>query len=436
MRLLHSACALFLFVPAIAQNYSWVGTYAGDGVAGLTNGPVDQARFQTPYGIAIDDSAGVMYVADAQNHCIRRVQNGVVTTLAGSGSQGDQDGQGPNARFYVPTGVYYHDGHIYVTDNGNHKVKRVDQQGNVVTIAGTGAPGVTNGPASIAQFYTPVEVAVRQDGVVFISDYGNHTIRKIENGVVSTFAGNPGVAGDQLGTGMNARFERPTGIAFDTLDNLYVADQMNHKVKVISSAGVVTLLAGSGNQASVDGLGSSASFTRPTYMAWDPTGGLMVAEWMGNLIRRITLQGAVTTVAGTGQNGYYDGPVLSAMFNAPYGIAVDERGNAYIGDKENHVVRYLAKEGESLLHLPDITASTIALSVQPNPANSTATLLWPGPSAPTMVELIDARGARVQAEVRRFADRVELDVATLRAGLYSVRVSGDGRVGSARLVRE
>ncbi len=436
MRHLLSAVTFLLFAPVIAQNYSWVGTYAGDGSPGLLNGPVDVARFHAPYGIAIDDSTGVMYVADAQNHCIRRVQNGVVTTLAGSGSQGDQDGQGANARFYVPTGVYFFGGHVYVTDNGNHKVKRIDQQGNVVTIAGTGAPGATNGPASIAKFYNPVEVAVRHDGAVFVSDYGNHTIRLIESGVVSTFAGNPGIAGDQLGTGMNARFNRPTGIAFDTLDNLYVADQMNHKVKVISSAGVVTLLAGNGNQASVDGLGSSASFTRPTYMAWDPTGGLMVAEWMGNLIRRITLQGAVTTVAGTGQNGYYDGPVLSAMFNAPYGIAVDERGNAYIGDKENHVVRYLAKEGESLLHLPDLSSSQIALSIRPNPASTTATLLWPGPSAPTMVELIDARGARVQADVRRFSDRVELDVAALRAGLYTVRVSGDGRVGSARLVRE
>lgn len=429
------ACALGFSIGAVSQNYSWVGTYAGDGSPGLVNGAVDVARFHAPYGIAIDDSAGVMYVADAQNHCIRRIQNGGVSTLAGSGSQGDQDGQGANARFYVPTGVYYHDGHVYVTDNGNHKVKRIDQQGNVVTIAGTGAPGTTNGPGSIAKFYNPVEVAVRHDGVVFVSDYGNHTIRKIENGVVSTFAGNPGNSGDQLGTGINARFNRPTGIAFDTLENLYVADQMNHKVKVISSTGVVSLLAGNGNQASVDGLGPAASFTRPTYMAWDPTGGLMVAEWMGNLIRRITLQGSVTTVAGTGQVGYFDGPVLDAMFNAPYGIAVDTRGNAYIGDKENHVVRYLAKEGESLLNLPDLSTTT-PLILHPNPASTMATVRWPGPSAPATVELIDGRGARVQADVRRFADRVELDVAALPAGLYTVRLSGDALVGTARLVRD
>ncbi len=435
MRASAFACALVLSIGAAAQNYSWVGTYAGDGISGLLNGPLDVARFRTPYGIAIDDSAGVMYVADAENHCIRRIQNGIVTTLAG-GVQGDQDGQGANARFFVPTGVFYHDGYVYVSDNGNHRIKRIDQAGNVVTIAGTGTPGTADGPGYVAEFYNPVEVSVRQDGVIFISDYGNHTIRKFENGNVTTIAGYPGMSGDQLGTGTNARFNRPTGIALDTLDNLYVADQMNHKIKVISPANVVSLMAGNGVQASVDGIGAAASFTRPTYMAWDPTGGLMVAEWMGDLIRRITLQGLVTTVAGSGQTGYLDGPVLSAMFNAPYGIAVDQRGNAYIGDKENHVVRYLAKQNESLLNLPDHGTATIALTAWPNPAGGTATVSWPGPSAPAVVELIDARGARVQADVRRFADRVELDVAALPAGLYTVRLSGDALVGTARLVRD
>lgn len=414
---------------AMAQFYTTVETYAGSGITGLLDGPLTVARFNKPYSVCHDMATGDIYVADAYNHAIRKISGGYVTTLAGNGTSGDVDAQGTSARFYVPTGIDFYDGYVYVTDNGNHKIKRIDALGYVETIAGTGSAGTTDGPALSAKFFNPTEVRVRPDGVIFVSDYGNHTIRKIDGGVVSTFAGLGGYAGDVLGTGSSARFNRPTGIAFGSSGYLFVADQVNCKIKAISTTGVVTLIAGSGATASVDGIGTTASFCRPTYVGWDPLGALMVAEWMCNDIRRVQSDGTVTTIAGTGVSGYADGPIATATFDSPYGVCVDILGNGYIGDKENDVIRKLNKLGGGV----GISERQVLEDAYlfPNPSGDIVHVVF-GQRTKGMIrmEVVNAIGEVVLTRSADYVpgEVVDVDLFDLAAGRYCINlISEDGQ---------
>lgn len=421
-----ASIAMVIFTIS-AQYYSIVNTFAGTTVAGLLDGTLGSARFDRPYSLCIDRPTNTIYVADGFNNCIRKIQGGEVTTLAGNGVQGDQDGQGANARFYLPTGVDFFDGHVYVCDDGNHKIKRIDAQGNVVTIAGTGLPGTTDGPALSSKFYNPTEVRVNSTGVIYVSDYGNNTIRKIENGTVSTLAGLAGAVGDQLGQGSAVRFNRPTGLALDDQDNLYVADQVNCKIKKVTADGVVTLLAGSGQEASVNGTGDQASFMRPTYLGWDPTGALMLCEWEGNVVRRVTIGGVVNTVAGTGVSGYNDGPVAQAMFNAPYGVCVDEDGNGYIGDKLNNCIRILYKDGEEPQGIAEVRRSS-ALTLYPDPSHDVLYVDMSAVKEPiSNLMVLDASGAIVMSVdqvvgAHRSSTPLSLPVESFAQGRYTLLI--------------
>lgn len=434
------AAALALSSTLSAQYYSQVQTFAGTTTSGLTNGPLATARFYAPYSLCIDRTTNTIYVADTYNECIRKIQNGQVTTLAGSGIQGDEIGPGASARFYHPTGVDFYNGYVYVCDDGNHRIKRIDGQGNVSYVAGDGSPGTTNGAALSARFYNPTEVRVNSTGIIYVSDYGNNTIRKIENGQVTTLAGSPGQAGDQLGTGSAARFNRPTGLAFDDQDNLYVADQVNCKVKKVTAGGVVTLLAGSGQETTVDGTGAQASFMKPTYMGWDPTGALMIGEWEGNVIRRVTLNGVVTTAAGTGIAGYHDGPVQDAMFNAPYGICVDAQGNGYIGDKLNNCIRILYKSGNEPQGVAEQGGSH-ALDLFPNPAKDVLHIdLGSVRGQVQAMEILDATGRSVRVIISSTglpgSDVQMIPIADLAIGRYTMILRTRDTIYRAAFIKE
>ncbi|MBK9758702.1 MAG: T9SS type A sorting domain-containing protein [Flavobacteriales bacterium] len=441
MKKLITICySLFAALQMEAQYYSVVDTYAGESSTGLLDGPLETALFDQPYSLDYDPATGAIYVADAYNHCIRKILNGMVTTLAGNGEQGDANGQGASARFYLPTGIDFNNGYVYVSDNGNNKIKRIDSGGQVTTFAGSGTPGWGDGAASSAQFRNPTEVRVNSTGIVFVADYGNHTIRRIEGGMVSTHAGDPGSAGDMLGLGNTARFNSPTGMAFDDNDNLYVADQVNCKVKKIAPDGTVSLLAGSGSESTVNGTGAAASFMRPTYMGWDPSGALMVGEWAGNVIRRVTLNGVVNTVAGTGAAGYLDGPVGEAQFNAPYGICVDNAGNGYIGDKYNNRIRILYKDGNEPMGLSE-NKPTATLPAFPNPAIDRITIdLSSVTGKVEAFDVFDQRGVRVMSIAQVVGEQrsalLTLPVDRFASGTYHVGIRSGGANYVSTFIKE
>jgi sugar lactone lactonase YvrE len=316
-----------------------VTTLAGTaGSSGSTNGTGSAARFSSPSGVAVDGSGNV-YVAESSNHTIRKVTSaGVVSTLAGSaGSSGSTDGSGSAARFNYPFGVAVDgSGNVYVADSSNHTIRKVSSAGVVTTLAGTALSGVSNsadGAGSAAGFYRPDGVAVDSNGNVYVADYGNHTIRKVTPaGVVTTLAGKAGSSGSTDGTGSAARFSYPTGVAVDNTGNVYVADYGNNTIRKVTSSGVVTTLAGrAGYVGSSDGIGISALFRSPIHVALDSTGNVYVTDMGNHTIRKVTSSGVVTTLAGApGSSGSADGTGSAARFSSPSGVAVDGLGNVYV----------------------------------------------------------------------------------------------------------
>jgi len=214
--------------------------------------------------------------------------------------------------------------------------------GVVTTLAGTagGSGGSADGTGAAASFNAPTGVAVDSSGNVYVADSENHTIRKITAaGVVSTFTGT-GSVGRLDGTGSAASFRYPFGVAVDSIGNVYVADYYNSTIRKITAAGVVSTFAGTGSVGRLDGTGSAASFYYPYGVAVDSSGNVYVADTFNNTIRKITSAGVVSTLAGTaGSTGSTDDTGAAASFRYPSGVAVDSSGNVYVADQLNHTIR-------------------------------------------------------------------------------------------------
>jgi sugar lactone lactonase YvrE len=325
-----------------------VSTIAGfPTISGTNDGTGSAVRFNNPYGIAVD-SAGNLYVADTFNHTIRKINSaGAVSTLAGlPGIAGSADGTGGNARFKNPYGIVVDAaGNLYVADTGNSTIRKITPAGLVSTFAGLAQITGTNDGAS-ARFNGPKAVTVDSTGNLFVADTENQTIRKITSaGIVSTFAGQAGNSGTNNGTTSAARFFFPSGITLDSSGNLYVAD--NSTIRKITPALIVSTLAGSaGKPGSADGTGNNARFSFPSGVAVDSDGSVYVSDFGDNTIRKITSAAVVSTIAGlTSLGGSADGTGNTARFFAPQGIAVDIAGNLYVGDTANNTVRKITAAG-------------------------------------------------------------------------------------------
>ena len=255
------------------------------------------------------------------------------------------------AGFNSPRGVAIDAaGNVYVADVNNHTIVEITPHGVVTTLAGlAGSPGSADGTGSAARFNFQFGVAVDGAGNVYVADSSNHTIRKITSaGVVTTLAGVALNAGIADGTGSAARFFSPGGVAVDGAGNVYVADSNNATVHAITPAGVVTTLAGlAGNVGSTDGTGSAARFSQPDEsVAVDTAGNVYVADTNNHTIRMITPAGVVTTLAGlAGSFGSTDGTGAAARFHSPDGVAVDVSGNVYVADTINQTIRKITPAG-------------------------------------------------------------------------------------------
>lgn len=332
-----------------------ISTLAGlAGAFGTSDGTGTNARFASPFGIAVG-AGGNVYVADTYNHTIRKITPaGAVSTLAGlAGNPGSADGPGAGARFNTPFGLAVDSaGNIYVADTGNDAVRKITPAAVVSTLAGlAGSPGSADGNGSTAQFNAPFGVTVDSSGNVYVADQGNNIIRKITpSRVVTTLAGLAGSAGYADGTGSQARFYAPFGVAVDNAGNVYVADTGNHTIRKITPSGVVSTLAGRfGIAGSADGLRADARFNGPFGIAADNSsngsstdapGDLYVADTYNHTIRKITATGVVSTPAGlAGTAGHSDGAGSNAQFYNPSQTAVDAGGNVYVADSGNNTIR-------------------------------------------------------------------------------------------------
>ncbi len=324
-----------------------VVTLAGS-EAGYAEGAGSAAKFSDALDVAVD-AQGNIYVADSVNHRIRRVApDGTVTTLAGSDQAGSTDGPLAEATFSIPTSVAVGpSGAVYVAESvarSPYPVHvRVIAEGKVTTLAGGNTEGYKDGAGRDALFRRPAALAVDQAGNVYVADTNNHRVRRISpEGEVTTLAGptTPGyAAGYADGPTGEARFNSPHSVAVDKDGNVYVADAGNHCIRKITPDGIVTTLAGTNEPGYADGQGTAARFNYPRDVAVDAKGNVYVADTANHRIRKITPDGTVTTLAGSGTPGNADGPALQAQFRAPEGIAVDAGGNIIVADTGNYRIR-------------------------------------------------------------------------------------------------
>jgi sugar lactone lactonase YvrE len=301
-------------------------------------------------GVAVAPN-GTIYVADFSDHAIRQITpDGAMTEFAGSqGVAGFNEGVGSVARFNHPASIALDgEGNIYVADTNNHVIRKITPGRVVTTLAGQpGQGGSDDGPATSARFKYPTGVAVDAQANVWVADFGNHVVRRITpQGIVSTIAGVAGEAGNADGAGPAARFNQVHGVAIDTAGNTYAADFGNHTIRKISPDGTVNTLAGlAGSPGSNDGLGGAARFCAPYAVAVDGAANVYVADTSNQTIRKITSDGLVTTVAGLpGNAGSIDGPGPAARFAIPAGLTVDRAGNVYVADFGNYSIRKITPE--------------------------------------------------------------------------------------------
>jgi len=309
------------------------------------------------------DSAGNIYVADTTNHVIRRITpSGAVSTIAGTvGSAGSVDAAGITAKFSGPRGITVDStGNIYVADSGNHTIRRITPDGVVTTIAGSaGNANSTDGAGATARFRNPKDLVVTSDGAqLYVADSGNHVIRRINLTInassnvvtsvnVATLAGTALQTGSTDATGATARFNDPSGTALDSAGNIYVTDTVNHTIRRITIGGVVTTIAGSaGNSGNQNGTGAAARFNTPRGIVNDAAGtNLYISDSSNNLIRRLVVSSAaVTTLAGSGTIGSANGTGTAASFNNPRGLAI--RGSEiHVADTGNETIRTVTTAG-------------------------------------------------------------------------------------------
>ena len=449
-----------------------ITTIAGDGTLGFggDNGPATQAKFHALEGMTLD-AADNIYLADTNNGRIRRVSpNGIVTTVAGGGNSTADGVRATEALLRQPSGVATGaQGNLYVADSYGHTVRRVDQGGIISTIAGTGVAGFSGdgGPARSARLSRPIAVAVDPFGIPLISDLENGRIRSVEtNGVIRTIAGAGPFVGDG-GSAQDARFSFIRGLALDTAGNLYIADDVANRVRRVTAGGLISTFAGTGRADSlVENVPSTtAPISGPASVAVDSQSNVYIADSnnfairkvtpagvitnlvvhnpangvpviapqdvavdrQGNVyytcegapqIYRVTPSGAATLFAGTGvrAHGGDGGPARSASFGHIRGLAIDAAGNVYFADSENHRVRRIDTAG---------IITTIAGNGDPGDSGD-------GGLA-TSARLVNPLGLAVTADGSLFvssANRIRRispnGVITAYAGTGSGGFSGDG----------
>ncbi len=382
-----------------------VSTFAGTGVAGYKNhATATSAQFRNPSGLVFD-TAGNLYVADANNHCIRKIivangNAGAVSTAFGTGNPGYKNDISPNAQFNVPVNIRVYNNYFYVTDFANHAIRQISPERNVTTVSGGLGAGTTDGGAMVAKHSHPFRLAIDKQGVIYTTDVDSHTIRKITftqgetptNVNVTTFAGLAGATGNiDAATGNAARFNAPHGITTDDAGNVYVADLSNHLIRQITPQGVVSTLAGSTVGSDTNSTGTLVKFNQPTQCYFAPDGNIYVSERGNHVIRKISFKpnyavqtfattgialnyphdiaqdskgtyflvnrgthqivkitpnGEVTVFAGTGSAGFLDHTDgKKAQFNNPFGMACDENDNLFVTDLDNQRIRKITPDG-------------------------------------------------------------------------------------------
>jgi len=407
-------CFALLLLPMLTHAQI-ITTISGNGIeaSGGDGGPASAAELSIPSSVAID-RAGNIFITDPVDNCIREINtSGIINTIAGiAGTEGYSGDGGPAtaAELYTPYGVAVdNSGNIYIADQGNNAVRKVNAAGIISTIAGTGSAGYSGdgGTGASAALNWPNAVAADDSGNVYIADLGNNCIRKVNaSGTITTIAGNGffGYGGDG-GPATAAQLWEPYSVAVDNSGNIFISDFDDWHIRKINSSGIISSIAGNGTQGySGDGESATAAeLDEPTGVTVDREGNVYFNDASNYRVRKINPFGIISTIAGFGALGYSgdSGPAISAEISSATGVAVDNDGNVYIADTDNDRIRKVTN--------PSLTAENEITITSSSPIAYLAILNLVG-------EIVYARVGNT--------DRAEIDISAFVPGIYFLSVNG------------
>ena len=437
MRLAFRLCILIFLFASSGLTAQIITTLAGDGISGSSGdgGPATNAHLTTPSGVACDRKGNIFF-SDQNASAIRKVDRfGIITTIAGTGVTGYSGDGGPAtaAMIFWPTGLAVDGiGNVFIADQFNNVIRKVDTFGIISTLAGIGSIGYSGdgGPATACSFWHPNDIAADTAGNVFVADRDNNVIRKITaTGLIYSIGGmnTPGFSGDG-GPATNAQLNFPSGICLDVMGNIYVADLYNNRIRKIDTSGIITTLAGAGLTGfSPDGTPASAArIDRVAALAADSLGNIFFTDYYNNLVRKVDTAGILTTIAGNRVNSYSGdgGPATLASISIVEGVAVDTSGCIYIADFYNARVRKIAPAPSPLRY-----RCTHQENYNVYPVPATDWLYIANAPASATASLFTILGRQV-AQASRTAGVLSVNTSTLPPGTYILRVTDGDSVNS------
>ncbi len=424
---------LILFDNSIAQT-GFIETYAGDGIAGYSGdgGSCAAAQLHTPAYITLDNF-GNLFIVDFDNNVIRKINTlGIISTIAGNGIQGYGGDNGPAtaANLSAPTGVACDRfGNLYIADWGNNLIRKVNSSGIITTVAGiaggVGGYSGDNGLAFAARLNEPAGITLDYSGNIYFSDLGNYRVRKINtDGVISTIAGNgtPGYSGDN-GPATAAQFVYLGYLAVSSSDEVYVADWENRRVRKVSTLGIVTTVAGNGlvGNSGDDGAATNAKLNAPNAVNFDDSGNYYISDNLAHVIRKVNPSGIISTVVGNGTMGFSGdgGPATAAQLNRPNSVIFNSSGNMYFADGYNNRIRKITYHPEPV---KEITKQQNILSLFPNPTGGKMTIAAPDKIENVVITNIVGQLLFKCAYLNPVSTS-EINVENLVPGIYYLRVN-------------
>lgn len=428
---------ILLFLPLFSEAQI-ITTYAGNGTGSFSgdSGPATAAGLDYFCGGTFDKFGN--YYFTELGHRVRKISTtGIITTVAGNGTSGfsGDGGIATNAQLHTPLAVAIDTlGNLYVADEENHRIRKVDTNRIITTICGSSINGYSGdgGPASSAILSYPQYICFDKTGNLYISDTYNSRVRKINAaGFISNVAGNGlGIYNGDGGLADTSSINFPIGLCFDGNNNLYIADNTHCRVRKVNTLGIISTVAGNGIEGfSGDGGFASNAKIYPSYLAFDNFGNLYINESytgsfpIGNRIRILHSSGIISTVVGNGFWGYNgDGGLAdTTKLNNPCGITVDSCGNLYVADDYNHRVRKVTFPHCGYESIQNITSSHSAIVIFPNPTHNSLTIASPNKiTSLTITSLI----GQVVYTHEYSTEKVQVDVSALPPGIYFAKING------------
>jgi sugar lactone lactonase YvrE len=406
-----------------------ITTVAGNGTGGSggNGGQATAAQFLGPNCVAFD-AIGNLYVADSGNAVIRMINTaGIISRVAGSSFGGGFSGDGGPATIaglFRPTGLAFDAmGNMYIADQGNQRIRKVNTSGIISTIAGNGTQSFSGdgGQATAATLNNPQNLCIDASGNLYIADKDNNRIRRVSpSGIITTVAGNGihGYSGDGIAA-TASQLSGPYNMSFDAVGNMYIADCYNYRIRKVNTAGIISTVAGNGlgNYSGDGGAATSAELYWPAGVIFDGGGNMYISDFGTDRIRMVNTAGIISTIAGNGTWAYAGdgGLATAAELNGPYSITFDASGNLYIADILNNRIRMVTNV--AIAGIEQITDNNTQMTVYPNPANNMVQVAYTGNSIIQEIILYDVLGKEVINTKEK-----EIDVNALNEGVYFIQV--------------